>query len=180
MPVRAEFKLNLRDYRTAAYYGMAQRNRTGLRLMLVVLGAFIIYVITTMILNVQLIPVAFFVVGGYAVWLIILCAGTETRIRRYIKDPETLLGKDTVITIDRAHVEVEIPEKEIRSKVAVKDLAFVFELTDLYMLYINNQETYIMPKRAVTEKEILLLRDLFQKTLSGRFFSRFLKRKKNR
>ncbi|MBO4838137.1 MAG: YcxB family protein [Lachnospiraceae bacterium] len=180
MPVRAEFKLNLRDYRTAAYYGMAQRNRTGLRLMLVVLGAFIIYVITTMILNVQLIPVAFFVVGGYAVWVIILCAGTETRIRRYIKDPETLLGKDTVITIDRTHVEVEIPEKDIHCKVPVKDLAFVFELTDLYMLYINGQETYLLPKRAVTEAEILQLRQFFQKMLSAKFFSRFLKSKKKR
>ena len=178
MPVRAEFKLYLSDYRKAAYYGMVQRNRTGLRLMLVVIGAFIIYVITTLILKVQMMPVTFFVVGGYAVWVLVLCAGTETKIRRYIKDPETLLGKETVITIDRTQVEVEIPEKDIHSKVAVKDLAFVFELTDLYMLYINNQETYILPKRAVAEKEILLLRELFQKTLSAKFFSRFIKRKK--
>ena len=180
MPVRAEYELNLSDYRKAAYYGLAQRYRTGFRMMIVLLTAFVIYLLTVLILRTEIMPIVFFVVGAYVIWALVLMAGTETRIRRYMKDPETVLGKHTVMTIDRNMVEVEIPDRKIHNKVPVSKLAYAFELTDLFMIYLNTQDTYILPKRAIKEEEVVTVRNLFLKTIPEHFISRFLKKKKTR
>lgn len=46
----------------------------------------------------------------------------------------------------------------------------------MYLLYVNTQEVYLLPKRALTAEQVSGLRALLRETIGERFGTRFAKR----
>ncbi|MBQ6075039.1 MAG: YcxB family protein [Lachnospiraceae bacterium] len=180
MPIRAEYEVNAGDCRKALYFGLRKRYRNALRLMLVALSAVLVYLATVLILKTEIMPLFFIAAGAFLLWGLMLVIGTEVRLFRIKKDPDSMLGKKMILTIDGKNLTAEIPHKKANVVSPVRDLAYVFELKDLFMLYPNPQETYILPKRALQEAEVSALQTFFHDTIPDRFLSPLYYNKKKR
>lgn len=171
MPIRAEYEVNAGDCRKALYFGLRKRYRNALRLMLIALSAVLVYLATVLILKTEIMPIVFIAAGAFLLWGLMLVIGTEVRLFRIKKDPESMLGKKMILTVDRENLTVEIPHKKAHAVHPVRELAYAIELNDLFMLYPNQQETYLLPKRALQETEVSALQTLFHNTIPDRFLS---------
>ena len=176
MDIHAVFRLNISDYRKAAYYGMVQRNRKTMRIAAFVLLAVISYVIFTQISGGQLQYIILFAAGGYLVWMLLQFARQEREIHSYIKSQDSILGKEFEMDFDKKHFRVVMPEKGVDNTFEIGKLAIVFELSELFILYASVKDAFLLPKRALSEAEIRWLRERFSALLGSKFESRFMKR----
>lgn len=177
MDVQATFQLAVPDYRKATYYGMVQRNRKAMRIAMFVLLATLSYLLYTVLSGGQVQYLIIFAAGGYLIWILLQFARQERGINAYLKSGNTVLGKEFEISFDKKHMRVRLPEKKVDNTFELKKLAVVFELSELFIIYPNLQDAYLLPKRALSEEDIRQLRERFYNSLGDKFESRFLKRK---
>ena len=87
-----------------------------------------------------------------------------------------MLGCDYDVTIDAHRIRICIPSHKGDSSFLITKLACVYELSSMYLLYVNTQEVYLLPKRALTAEQVSELRALLRETIGKRFGTRFAKR----
>ena len=87
--IEASFHAELTDFRRASYYGLFLRHRRALQILFLVLGAALLYYIGARINLGTPNPLVFFLAAAYLVWGLLLFAGAEKEIRRYIKSPDS-------------------------------------------------------------------------------------------
>lgn len=174
--VNAEYKVTVGDYRMASYYALFLRHRKPLLIMFIVIFAALLYALGAYLGLGQANPLVFLLAGAYALWGILLFAGTERSILRYVKSEGNLLGLECRAVFEKDRVRIRIPEKKTDFICPTHKLACIFELNALFLLYADTQEVFIVPKRAFKKDEITQLRSAFRSCLKDRFSTRFEKK----
>lgn len=174
-PIQTEFILSLRHYRMARYYGLLQQYRLAF---LITIPAIFIGTGCLMgqLLGLFRFSLPIFVGAACLIWLLLIASRVERGIRVYMKQPDCLLGRRFKVQFQPKLVKIIVEEKKIYVTHALADLAAVFELSGMYMLYVDAQQTYLVSKEAISREDQLRLRNLFQSVLPDRFVSRFLKK----
>ena len=174
--IDAQFQLTVGEYRMACYYGLFLRHRRPLQILCIVLAAALLYWLGSVAALGTPNPLVFFLAAAYLIWGLLLFAGAEKDIRRYLRSPDCLLGCSYRVIVESHRLRVEVPERQIRSACNLHNLACCFELAGLFLFYTTPQEVYLLPKRALRSEEVTTLRRELQSCLLERFFSRFGKK----
>lgn len=176
--IETSFHTELTDFRRASYYGLFLRHRRALQILFLVLGAALLYYIGARVNLGTPNPLVFFLAAAYLVWGLLLFAGAEKDIRRYIRSPESLIGCEYRVLLEDHRIRIEIPEKKIRESFNLHSLHCCFELASMFLIYTTPQNVYLLPKRALEQDEIEALRQELAASLGERFSSRFVKKPK--
>ena len=172
-PVQTEFDLRLGLYRQAHYYSLVQRYRLAF-LITVPAVLFGIACLIMQVTGVLSFPFPIYIGAACLVWLMLVASRVEKNIRLYLKSPDCLLGRHFKVIFRPDEVKIIVEEKKIYVTHPLSRLAAVFELSSLYMLYLDGQQTYLVSKENLSREQQLLLRDQFAAVLNERFISRFL------
>ena len=176
--IAAAYQLTVEEFRMASYYGLFLRHRRALRIMFAVLLAAAAYAIGARAGLGKANPLVFFLAAAYLIWGLLLFAGTEQEIRRYLRRPDSLIGCTYKVFVEDHRLRVEIPERRLRESCSLRSLACCFELNALFLFYTTPQNVYLLPKRALTAEETETLRTELHACLKERFSSRFLRTRK--
>lgn len=177
-PMSALFQLTLGDYRRATYYGLFLRYHRALQIMFAVLIGGLGYVVASASMMREPHPLVFFLGGAYLIWGLLTFAGAERDVRRYLKRPDHLIGCEYRFSAEDHRVRFQIPARKVDASFNLHGLACAFELNELFLFYVDTQEVYLLPKRALTGEQIAALRAELASDLGDRFSSRFVKRAK--
>lgn len=164
----------------ASYYGLFLRHRRVLQILFIVLGVAVLYAFGAAIKLGTPNPLVFFIAAAYLIWALLLFAGAEKEIRRYMRSPESLIGCRYRMLIESHRLLVEIPERKIKESYNLHNLSCAFELASMFLFYVTPQNVYLLPKRALAAEETEALRAELSACLGERFSSRFLKKPKAR
>lgn len=173
--IQIEYTVTLSDYRRASYYGLFLRRRRPLQIMFVVLLASALYAIGASLGLGTVNPLVFFLAGAYLIWGLLLFAGTEREIRRYLRTPGNFIGCTYRATLESHRVQFEIPERDIRASRPASALTCAFELSQLFLIYISPQDLYILPCRALSQEQRAAFRENLRQRLGDKFATRFRK-----
>lgn len=171
--IQTEYTVTVSDFRRASYYGLFLRHRRPLQIMFVVLLAAVLYGVGSGIGLGTANPLVFFIAAAYLIWGLLLFAGTERGIRQYLRTPGNFIGCTYRATLESHRVLFEIPERNISASQQTGNLTCVFELSQLFLIYISAQDLYILPCRALSESQRASLRENFRRRLGKNFGSRF-------
>ena len=175
--IDTEFTLGLGEFRMASYYGLFLRHRRPLQILFGVLLFALAYLTGSLLGLGAPNPLVFLLAAAYLVWGLLLFAGTERDIRRYIGTPGNLIGCAYRMILEDHRLRIEIPERDVRESFNLHRLTCCFELSALFLFYTSLQNVYILPKRALTPEETQALRALLAADCGERFSSRFLQRR---
>lgn len=166
--IEVVYPLTVSDYRRASYYGLALRQHKSLRLFILLAG-FALVALMSALLYGQWETSAAALCAIVLIWLLTLFAGAERDIRRYVKSENTMIGCEYRMTLESHRIEIRVPERKVNYSVKMNDLAAVFEMNGLFLIYISTQEAYILPFRVLTVQQRLELKEVFSKHLGERF-----------
>ena len=162
------YPLTISDYRRASYYGLALRQYKTLRILIILIGLAVTSVFTAAIWN-KGAELAALLVCICVIWLLTLFSRMERGIRRYLKTPGNMIGCEYHVTLESHRIEIRVPERKVNYSVKINDLAAVFELSGLFMIYISSQDAYLLPFRVLTKEQQETLKDVFRRHLGDRF-----------
>ena len=176
-PVQTEYDLRLDLYRQAMYYSLVQRYRLAFLISVpaVFIGLACLLMKLTGVLDFSF-PI--YIGAACLVWFILVAARIEKNIRLYLRSPDCLLGRHFKVRFQPDQVRISIEEKKIHVTHSLDKMAAVFELSGLYMLYVDGEQTYLVSKENLNAEEQALLRSRFAEVLGERFVSRFQSRSK--
>lgn len=171
--IRAEYQVTLSDFRRASYFGLCLRHRRPLQIMVVVLAVAVLYMIGAQMGLGQLNALVPLLAAAYLVWGLLLFAGAERDIRRYMKLPDSLIGCTYDVEIESHRIRFSIPSRNIQFATQINKLTCVFELSQMFLVYVSPQEVYILPHRCLTAAQRTSLRAVFAERLGEKFSTRF-------
>lgn len=171
--IDVSYTITVSDFRRATYYGLFLRHRRPLLIMFIVLGAAVLYGIGGALGLGSVNYLVFFLALAYLIWGLLLFAGAEKSIRQYLASPGATLGCEYLVSINSHHIRIRVPSHNGDVSFQIKKLACVYELSSLYLFYVNTQEVYLLPKRALTEEQTAALRQELRSVIGERFSSRF-------
>ena len=175
--IETTYQITVSDYRQACYYALANRQYRSLRFLLLLFGATLISLLTADMWPQGREFTALLAVIG-AVWLLTLFARMEKGISRYLKSDQNMIGCTYTVTLESHRITVKVPQKKVNFTIKVNELAAVFELSREFMIYINEQDTYLLPFRALTPEQLAEVKDTFRRHLGERFTERITKRRR--
>ena len=172
------FKVNVKDFREATYYALFMKKRNFFRVAVVVIAACFIYLVLSVNKVLTMEPIFFFLAGAYLIWVLFILAGAERQIRAYVKSPDNLIGAEYTAKFGQRLVSFEIPSKKFKVSGNISDLPAAFELTNVFLVYATQEQTFIIPTRDLTKGQIKQLRELLRDGIGDRFYSMFDRRRK--
>ena len=173
-----QYRVLATDFREASYYALFLRKKTGFRLAAAVLLSFFVYAVLCVNGVFEMEPLAAFVAAAYLIWCLLQLASAERAILRYTKAPDSLIGAEYIAVFGHRHFSISLPVRDFHLSGEISDLTFAFELTHCFLLYVTDQQMFIIPTRNMTTAEAETLRHLLSTTLTSRFHSLFLRRKR--
>ena len=172
------FTVDVKDFREATYYSLFMQKRNFFRAAVVVIAACFIYVVLAINKVFAMEPIFFFLAGGYLVWILVLLAGEERKIRAYVKSPDNLLGAEYTARFGSRLVSFEIPAKKFKVSGNLSDVPAAFELTNIFLVYANREQTFIIPTRCMSKAQIKELREILSHGIGDRFYTMFDRKKR--
>lgn len=166
--IEVSYPLTVSDYRRASYYGLALRNHKMVRPLLLLVGFAAASAVSALLWS-NTAKFAAALCALCVIWLLSLFAGAEREIRRYVKHPETMIGCEYHVTLESHRIQIRVPERNVNYSVKINDLAAVFELSGLFMIYISTRDAYILPFRVLTNEQQEELKEVFRRHLGERF-----------
>ena len=170
--ITAEYSITVGDYRRACYYGLVTRNRRSLRFTVLIMGLFLVYAILMAAGFLPFHPVMYLIGAFYVVWLLLLTGSVERGIYQYKNSPDSLIGVRYRFTGEEYRILIEIPDRNFRHILTIKKIT-AFELSTIFLLYVDAQQVFIVPKRAFTDGQLAVLRRRFRTVIPDRFVSRY-------
>lgn len=171
--IKVTYRISMRDYHMAVYYASAIRYSTAVKILVVsgFIAAAIWFGASAGFIPMIMLPAYLFL--GYLIWFLFRVALIEHSILKYAKSKESILGKEMSVTFSKGQMKIETPYNGKSSSCPIENLACVFEMSDLFLVYFNGEQTCIIPTRAFSGGDRAALRSLLLNTLKDRFFSRF-------
>jgi len=172
--IDVSYQVTLKDFRMATYFGMFQRYRNPLRIMFVVLiAAGVYYFLGTQLDLGPMNYLVFFLAAAYLLWGLVLFAGAENGIRTYLRSENSMIGCTYHATLDTHRVRMRVSERKIDISAPLSQLACVFEISTMFLIYVSAQDAYILPHRCLTEEQRIALRENFRERMGEYFNTRF-------
>lgn len=172
-PLVFEYKVDLREYHTAVYFGLTNRYRTLLLIFLAVAAVALLCAAGAALGLFPFFTLPSYLFLGYLVWLLILLGRTEHGILKLTKSPQNPLIKTMRMTFARDTLRIETPADGGKATHQLSQLFLVFELSNLFMIYLDPANVLLLPVRAMSGEQRAALRDLFREALHDRFQSRY-------
>ena len=172
-PFSSEYTVEIGDFRLASYHALVFRYRTMLRIAVVVMLVSLAYAIASMLGAGKPNLMVFFIGGAYMIWLLIMLAGVEKNIRSYVRQPDCLVGQRFLANFDAQEVRIRIPARKVDARLPYQGLACAFELSSLFLFYVNAEQVYMVPVRAMSRDDQVSLRAHLTSVLGDKFSSRF-------
>ncbi len=173
LPVKTEYTVGLTDFRQATYYGLVMRYRLPILFMVGVIVFAVLYGILCFTGFTTPNMIVFFIAAAYVIWGLMMLANAERGIQDYIKSPDCVLGCRFIAEIEKYSILFQIPERKVKAPFPLKKIFCVFEISSEFLVYVNAEQVYLLPKRALSAEQIVTVRDHFRKNLGERFSSRF-------
>ncbi len=172
-PLVFEYKVDLREYHTAVYFGLVNRYRTALLIFLAVATAALLCTAGAALGLFPLFMLPAYLFLGYLVWLLILLGRAEHGILKLAKRPDSPLGRTMRMTFGRDTLRIETPGDGGKAVHPFTRLFLVFELSNLFMIYLDPANVLLLPARVMTGGQRAELRELLREALHDRFQSRY-------
>ena len=172
-PTTFEYQINMREYHTAVYFGFVNRYRTMLQIFLVVAAVALLCTAGGFFGGIPVIRFPSYIFLGYLIWLLILLAQVEHGVLKMTKLPENPLNRTLRLTFGRDQFKVETPSNTDKAVHQIANLFFVFELSNLFMIYLDPANTILLPVRVMNGEQRAALREKFRDSLHDRFQTRF-------
>lgn len=164
---------NIRDYHAAVYFATVTRHRMGFRIL--ALSALVAAVSTgggyLGLFPTFMLPAYIFL--GYLVWALFICAQTEHSILKYAKSKDSILQKEITLSFMRDSVSINTPYNGKQDTVKLENLFFGFELSNMFLIYLDGAQSLMLPIRVMTPQQRANLRELLQDHMHERFSTRF-------
>ncbi|MDO4753655.1 MAG: YcxB family protein [Bacillota bacterium] len=171
--IDVRYKVAVSDFRKAAYYGLFLRYRRPFLIMFVAIAITLGYALLDFAGFGQPNYLVYFIGAAHLIWGLILFAGTEKNIKKYIKSPAHFLNVDFYVTVDENHLAVRVPARKVDVRFRTDRLYYVFELSSMFLIYTSPAEVYILPGSALTKEEKIALRQYLRARLNDKFRTRF-------
>ncbi len=142
------YSTDTKDLRAAMYYGVLMRNAAFGRIMLVLLPLALLYFFGVTCGLWPDIPAISYVVLACGIWVLILLGNAERAIMKHSHSADSLLGVGIDVKIQDNWLFVDIADRNFHFKGKLSELAGAVELKRVVLLYVNAQQTFIIPKRA--------------------------------
>lgn len=166
------FSVNIYDYHRAVYFAFVNRSRSLLRIFALV-GVIALFnwgAGALGLLPVFMLPAYIFL--GYLVWVLVLLGIEEYRVLQYAKSPQSILDHPTTLRFVRDTLEVQTHTGD-RATHRLGDLFCAFEISELFLIYLNGAQSLMLPHRVMTPQQRAAVREKLQDALHGRFSTRF-------
>lgn len=164
---------SIANYRAAVYFAAVTRHRIGFRIF--ALSAIVAAICTAGsylgLMPVFMLPAYIFL--GYFIWAIVLCAQIEYGILKYTKNKDSMLHKEMTLAFARGNLKIDTPHNGKSATVKLSDLFLGFELSNMFLLYLDGAQSIMLPHRAMTPQQRAEVRELLQDNLHDRFSTRF-------
>ena len=98
------------------------------------------------------IPAISYVVLACGIWVLILLGNAERAIMKHSHSADSLLGVGIDVKIQDNWLFVDIADRNFHFKGKLSELAGAVELKRVVLLYVNAQQTFIIPKRALPDE----------------------------
>lgn len=166
------YTTDMRDFRAASYYGALLRNRMLFWSLLIFLPLVLVYYIGTVLGLWPTYAVVNYILIAYLVWMMLFFGNVERTMLRYTRSKDSMLGVECRVTMDSERIKVDIESRNIYYSTRIAELAGVFELKDIYLVYLDSAQMFIFPKRSIADTAA------FEKRIQRSLKDRFEKRKK--
>lgn len=166
------FAPTMRDYHIAVYYAAVHRYKLGFRL-LVVSGFTAIACWISAYMG--LMPHSRFmgyIFLGFLMWAIIICAQLENGILKYSKSGDAIIGKEMTLTFTRDKLKISTPYNGKSSVVKLDSLFCGFEISYMFLIYLDGAQSIILPHHATTADERAQVRSILRDNLHDRFYTK--------
>lgn len=146
------YSTDTKDLRAAMYYGVLMRNAAFGRIMLVLLPLALLYFFGVTCGLWPDIPAISYVVLACGIWVLILLGNAERAIMKHSHSADSLLSVGIDVKIQDNWLFVDIADRNFHFKGKLSELAGAVELKRVVLLYVNAQQTFIIPKRALPDE----------------------------
>jgi len=98
-----------------------------------------------------------------------LVISTEMKIRKYQKSDNFYFGSSQTYTVDETGITLEGGPAQVSAGYQWAMFHMAYELKNHFLIYLNESQVIILPKRAYSREEILSLRRCFADHLGSNF-----------
>jgi len=165
--------ITLPDYRSASYYGMFLRTRRAWLAAIAVLAVSAGYCLAASFGVVPASPLPIYLGAAYCIWMLLCLGGTERQVLRYVRAEGNLLDVPIAYTFSDTVCTVEIESRGETQRFDPAEIVCVYEPSRVFMIYMNAEQLFLLPKSGMTDRQIGELRAFFARRLKDRFSSRF-------
>lgn len=161
------------NYRSAVYFATVTRHRVSFRIFAVsaAVAAICAAGMYLGLMPVFMLPAYVFL--GYSIWAVVLFAQLEYGILKYAKNKDNMINKKIILTFARGGLKLDTPHNGKSASFKLSDLFLAFELSNMFLLYLDGAQSVMLPHRAMTPQQRAEVRELLQDNLHERFSTRF-------
>lgn len=168
--MRFFYRVTLADFRSAFYFGATLRKRKPILIALAVIVVNIAYLLLSVLSIVPQFSFPLYILLGYVVCIFLILAKNEHTFLKYIKKEKNIFKQEMALTLSKEGLlTLEVQGEKERISLPIKQLFMVFETSRLFNIYINEEQTILLPKSALTKQDIIDIRKLFSQKLKERF-----------
>lgn len=171
--LHVSYTVTVSDFRKASYFGLFLRYRRPFQILFVVLAGSFLYAVGGALGLGEVNALVFFIGAAYLAWGLLMLAGTEKQVLRYLKSPESMIGQTYEVSVSGEQIRFSMPGRGETAVFPLGKLTCVFEISQLFLVYTSATQVYLLPKRALAPEQQLWLRRLFRTALGANFGSRF-------
>jgi|GEM_PF-3147827 len=164
--------ITLSEYRAAAYYGLVLRMRRLILAFLLCVALAAAYLAAGQFGLLPYSPILNFIAAAYFVFLIVQFGRLEMGIYRYAKAKDCLIGVPIEYVFSDTTFTVTIPSLGEKNRYDTASIVCVFEITQSFLVYINEQQFFLLSKASLPKGTEGDLRIFFATHLKERFRSR--------
>lgn len=146
------YRTETKDLRAAMYYSVLMRNVFFCRIVLILLPLALLYFFGVTCGLWPDIPAISYVVLAFGIWILVLLGNAELQILKLSRSKDSLLGVETGVKMQDNWLFVDIADRDFHFKGKLSELAGVVELKRVFLLYVNAQQTFVIPRRAIPDE----------------------------